>query len=178
MNTTIDEISVINSDSNRPNLLLPSTSSSDIDNYQPLDFKSRLALFNHTNTIERSNEHTQISTNIKKPSNPPAPPSFLTKPTLHHHVDKKDIPSDQVARSLINTTKTVTFFGGTKVNGNTKSTVSESIPPPLPSIINEEQLSISTAIDLFHAPDVIGGNVKLNKSSIFSGMKKVLMIFY
>jgi hypothetical protein len=173
LNTTTDETAIINSDFNRPNQLLSSTSLSDMDDYQPLDFKSRLALFNHTNTIERPNEHSQISTNIKKPSNPLPLPNFLTKPVVHRHLDKKDVPSDSIAGSFTNTNKAVTFFGGTKVHENTRSTLPTSIPAPPPSIINEEQLTISTSVDLFHAPDVIGGNVKLNKSSIFSGVKKV-----
>jgi len=164
-NINTDETTVINTNHNRPNLLLPSTSSSDTADYQPLDFKSRLALFK-----ERSNENSYI----KKPSNhlhsivPPS--SFLTKPIVHHHhhqSDKKDIPSDQNARSIVNTNKSITFFGGTKVNGTTKSTIT-------PSITIDEQSSLSTSIDFLHVPDVIGGNVKLNKSSIFSGMKKVL----
>jgi hypothetical protein len=173
LNIATDETAIINSDFNRSNQLLSSTSLSDMDDYQPLDFKSRLALFNHTNTIERSNEHSQISTNIKKPSNPLPLPNFLTKPVVHRHLDKKDIPSDSIAGSFANTNKAVTFFGGTKVNENTRSTLSASIPAAPPSIINEEQLAISTSVDLFHAPDFIGGNVKLNKSSIFSGVKKV-----
>jgi hypothetical protein len=153
------------------NLLLPSTSSSDNGtDYQPLDFKSRLALFNHTNTVERSNEH---STNIKKPSvpPPPPPPNFITKPIVHHHVEKKDIPSDQ---NTINPAKAITFFGGSQVNGNTKSSLPTSItPPPLSAIKKSEQLSMSAPFDLFRSPDFIGGNVKLSKSSIFSGTKKV-----
>ena len=152
------------------NLLLPSTLSSDNDmDYQPLDFKSRLALFNRTNTVERSNEH---STNIKKPSlPPPPPPNFLTKPIVHHHVEKKDSPSVQNA---VDTAKAITFFGGSQVNGNTKSSLPTSItPPPLSSIKKSEQLSMSAPIDLFRSPDFIGGNVKLSKSSIFSGTKKV-----
>jgi hypothetical protein len=173
LNIATDETAIINSDFNRSNQLLSSTSLSDMDDYQPLDFKSRLALFNHTNTIERSNEYSQISTNIKKPSNPLPLPNFLTKPVVHRHLDKKDIPSDSIAGSFANTNKAVTFFGGTKVNENTRSTLSASIPAAPPSIINEEQLAISTSVDLFHAPDFIGGNVKLNKSSIFSGVKKV-----
>jgi hypothetical protein len=153
------------------NLLLPADNDTD---YQPLDFKSRLALFNGTNTIERSNEHSN-----KKPSvHPPPPPNFLTKPIVHHHVEKKDIPSDQSTRSDVNATKSITFFGGTQVNGNTKSTLPSSITPPTPLINKNEQFVMSTPIDSFRSPDFIGGNVKLNKSSIFSGTKKVRTNLY
>jgi hypothetical protein len=174
-NINTDETTVVNTNHNRPNLLLSSTSSSDTADYQPLDFKSRLALFK-----ERSNENSYT----KKPSNhlhSVVPPSnFLTKPIVHHHhhhqLDKKDIPSDQNARSVVNTAKSITFFGGTKLNGNTKSTLPTSISTP--SITIDEQPSLSTSTDLLHVPDVIGGNVKLTKSSIFSGMKKVLKIIF
>jgi hypothetical protein len=173
-NINTDETTVVNTNHNRPNLLLSSTSSSDTADYQPLDFKSRLALFK-----ERSNENSYT----KKPSNhihSVVPPSnFLTKPIVHHHhhqSDKKDIPSDQNARSVVNTAKSITFFGGTKLNGNTKSTLPTSISTP--SITIDEQPSLSTSTDLLHVPDVIGGNVKLTKSSIFSGMKKVLKIIF
>ncbi len=183
-NMNIDEMTTMNNNQNRPNLLLSSTSSSDTSDYQLLDFKSRLALFNRTNIIERSNENSHI----KKPSNhhqfvQPSS-SFLTKPIVHHHhhqSEKKDIPSDEISQSVVNTGKAITFFGGTKVNGNIKSTLPASIPTPPPppppppaSITIDEQSSISPSMDLFRAPDVIGGNVKLNKSSIFSGIKKVL----
>jgi hypothetical protein len=164
INTHQDENTNINSNQNRPNLLQPSTSLSDTENYQPLDFKSRLALFNRTNTIERTNEHSHISTDIKKPSNHPRsvprPPNFLTKPIVHHHQSEN---KDALSHQTINTTKSITFFGGTKMYENTKST------PPPPSMTFDEEASG----DFFRAPDVIGGNVKLNKSSIFSGMKKV-----
>ncbi len=160
-NISADETATIDSDNNRSNLLVSSTSSSDTADDQLLDFKSRLALFK-----KRSNENCHI----KKPSNSVPQPNFLTKPIVHHHhhhSDKKDVPS------VVNTTKSITFFGGTKVNGNTKSTLPSSEPAPLPSITINEQSSLSTSIDLIRVPDVIGGNVKLNKSSIFSGMKKV-----
>jgi len=86
----------------------------------------------------------------------PPPVNFLTKPILHHHqLQKKDIPSNDI----INTTKSITFFDGTKVNENIKLT------PPSPPLIPIDENSIDV-------PDIIGGNVKLNKSSIFSGMKK------
>ena len=144
-------------------------SSSDTADYQPLDFKSRLALFNRTDSIERSNEQGAMPANIKKPSNPPPVPNFLTKPIVHHHQgEKKEPSSDSIPRSIIQTTKSVTFFGGAKVNENIQSTLPPSIDPPQPSMSNDEPSE-----EIFSVPDVIGGNVKLNKSSIFSGMKKV-----
>ncbi|CAF4421396.1 unnamed protein product, partial [Adineta steineri] len=106
-------------------------------------------------------------------SAPPPPLNFLTKPTVHHHSEKKDIPSDDIIRSsFISTTKAVTFYGGAKHNENIKSILPASTILPMPSIIKEEPSSISPLIDLFPVPDIIGGNIKLNKSSIFSGIKK------
>ncbi|CAF4417349.1 unnamed protein product [Rotaria sp. Silwood2] len=175
LNIITDETTTNNN--NRPNLLLSTTSSSDTSDYQPLDFKSRLALFNRTNTIERSNVNSYVSTNIKKSSNHTnsvsSPPNFLTKPIVHHHnLDKKDISLDSIVQTVVNSTKSVTFFGGIKVNSDVQSTLPASIVPPPQPIIKDEQSSISTSIDLFQAPDIIGGNVKLNKSSIFSGTRK------
>jgi hypothetical protein len=181
LSVIVDESSTNISNHHRPNLLLPSTISSETVDCQPLDFKSRLALFNRTNT-QQSNEN---SLNIKKPLNPIN--SSLIKPVLPHpprliNEEKKDIQlepipnqlSISISRSVINTAKAVTFFGGNKLNGNTKSSLPNSIPPPpLPSSQKNEQLSISTSIDLLRAPAFVGGNVKLNKSSIFSGAKKV-----
>ena len=142
----------------RPNLLIPSSDTSD---YQPLDFKSRLALFNRTNTIEKLNEQTHNSLNIKKPINHSQPSKFLTKPIVHHHHTQQ---SDQNSPA-----KSITFFGGTKLNENSKSPPKELSPPLNPPDEN--------SVDLFRAPDVIGGNVKLTKSSIFSGTKKVLCLY-
>ncbi|CAF1531765.1 unnamed protein product [Rotaria sordida] len=175
--TTVNNNNNNNNNDNRPNLLLPTTSSSDTSDYQPLDFKSRLALFNRTNTIERSNVNSHVSTNIKKTSNHnnsvPSPPNFLTKPIVHHHyLEKKDISVDSIVHSVANSTKSVTFFGGLKINSNVQSTLPASIIPPPLLITKDEQSSISTSVDLLHAPDVIGGDVKLSKSSIFSGTKK------
>ncbi|CAF1090796.1 unnamed protein product [Adineta steineri] len=174
----LNEMSIMNSDYNRPNLLLTSNSSSDIADYQPIDFKSRLALFNHKKSTERPNEQISTTTNMKKPSTHsysalPPPLNFLTKPTVHHHSEKKDIPSDDITRSsFISTTKAVTFYGGAKHNENIKSILPASTILPMPSIIKEEPSSILPLIDLFPVPDIIGGNIKLNKSSIFSGIKK------
>jgi hypothetical protein len=175
LNVTVNETGVNNPNHHRPNLLLPSSSSSDTVVYQPLDFKSRLALFNRTNIIERSNEHL----NIKKPSNILSPPTNISKPVIQHQPIKKDVPTEtnnkQIARAILNTVKPVTFFGGTKTTENSKSTLPKSIAPPPPPqpITKNEQSSISLTTDLLRAPDIIGGNVKLNKSSIFSGAKKV-----
>jgi hypothetical protein len=193
LSVIVDESSTNISNHHRPNLLLPSTSSSssssssssEIVDSQPLDFKSRLALFNRTNT-QRSNE------NIKKCSNQTnsSPTNLLTKPVVYHPIrlvteEKKDLQPEtihnqlpiSVSRSVINTAKAVTFFGGNKLNGNTNSSLPSSIPPPSPSSsqtnIKNEISSISTSAELLRAPDIIGGNVKLNKSSMFSGAKKV-----
>ncbi|CAF3584870.1 unnamed protein product [Rotaria socialis] len=38
--------------------------------------------------------------------------------------------------------------------------------------IKEEQGSLTNSLDLLHPPDIIGGNIKLAKSSIYSGAKK------
>ncbi|CAF1360595.1 unnamed protein product [Adineta steineri] len=184
----IDESSTNITNQQHPNLLLPSTS--EIVDCQPLDFKSRLALFNRTNT-QKSNKN---SINVKKSFNPTTPPpstNTVTKPVIHQparliNEEKKDIQlepihgqlSISVSRSVINTAKAVTFFGGNKLNGDTKSSLPSSIPPPPPpSSSNQtntknESSSISTSLDVLRTPDIIGGNVKLNKSSIFSGTKK------
>ena len=170
----------------RPNLLLPSTLSSEIVDSQPLDFKSRLALFNRTNT-QKSNENS-INTKKSVHQSNSLPTNFLTKPVIHQPIrneEKKDLPLEtihnqlpiSVSRSVINTAKAVTFFGGNKLNGNTKSSLPNSIPPPPPSsqtTVKNEQSSISTSIDVLRVPNIVGGNVKLNKSSIFSGAKKVV----
>ena len=131
--------------------------------------------------------------NIKKCSNQtnPSPTNILTKPVVYHPVrlvneEKKDLQPEiihnqlpiSISRSVINTAKAVTFFGGNKLNGNTTSSLPSSIPPPPPqpsvsqTNIKNDQSSISTSIDLLRAPDIIGGNVKLNKSSIFFRSKK------
>jgi len=182
----VDESSINLSNYHRPNLLLPSTLSSETIDCQPLDFKSRLALFNRTNT-QQSNEN---SINIKKSiyqNN-----TLLTKPVIHHptrliNEEKKDLQSEtnhnqltlSISRSVVNTAKAVTFFGGNKLNGNTKSSLPNSIPPPPPTLsqtnIKNEQASISPSIDVLRTPDIIGGNIKLTKSSIFSGTKKVFI---
>ena len=178
----------------RPNLLLPSKSSESVD-CEPLDFKSRLALFNRTNgqpTQDHSIPHkkpstalgTTTSTTITGTINSSIhqPPS---KPIVHHPVrpmieEKNDshietitnLPlSVSIARSVINPAKAVTFFGGNKLNGNNKSSLPNSIAAPLPSKV--ETTSNSKSMDLFRSPDVVGGNVKLTKSSIFSGTRKV-----
>jgi hypothetical protein len=184
LNVIVDESSITISNNYRPNLLLPSTLLSETVDSQPLDFKSRLALFNRTNT-QQSNEN---SMNIKKSFNP-----LLTKPVIHHSTrllneEKKELQSEtihnqlslSISRSVVHTAKAVTFFGGNKLNTNIKSSLPTSIPPPPPPLslssqINNktEQISPSTSIDLLRAPNIIGGNIKLNKSSIFSGTKKV-----
>ncbi|CAF0938248.1 unnamed protein product [Adineta ricciae] len=143
-----------------PNLLLSTNSISNTSDYKPLDFKSRLALFNQT------------TTNTKRPA--PPPPNFLTKPVVHHHnqhLEKADHPSaDEAIHTLVNTSKAVTFFGGTKLNEANKSSLPASVVPPpvLVTIVKEEQSSV----DLPYVPDIIGGYVKLNKSSLSSGIKK------
>jgi hypothetical protein len=187
----VDETSSNISNNNRPNLLLPSTSSPETVDSEPLDFKSRLALFNRSNQILK---YTETPVNIKKPPNPV---NILTKPVIHHptrsiNEEKKDIQPEiipnelsiSISRLVVNTAKAVTFFGGNKVNGNTKSSLPNSIPPPPPpssssqSNTKNEESSIPTTVDVLRAPDIIGGNIKLNKSSIFSGSKKVVFRFF
>ncbi|CAF2423147.1 unnamed protein product [Rotaria sp. Silwood2] len=197
LSVIIDECSSNLSTNHRPNLLLPSKLLSETVDCQPLDFKSRLALFNRTNT-QRINEN---SINIKKSFNQTnlLSTNLLTKPIIHHSTrlvneEKKDISIDiipnplslPISRSVINTAKAVTFFGGNKVNGNTKSSLPDTIlPPPPPSSSSSSlpsscEINIkteqSTSTDLHRAPDIVGGNVKLNKSSIFSGAKKVVIV--
>ena len=189
----VDESSYSPTHHQRPNLLLPSTLSEAVDS-QPLDFKSRLALFNRTNT-QVSNENvvtatpTPIATITTKkpvaPTNAPVP-NYLTKPSAHHPPrplveERKDTQPEpvtnsplpvSVSRSVVNTAKAVTFFGGSKLNSNTKSSLPNSIPaPPIPPTTNGKTESVS--MDLLRAPDIIGGNIKLTKSSIFSGARKV-----
>ncbi|CAF4705899.1 unnamed protein product [Rotaria sp. Silwood1] len=201
LSVIIDECSSNLSTNHRPNLLLPSKLLSETVDCQPLDFKSRLALFNRTNT-QRINEN---SINIKKSVNQTNSLSshLLTKPIVLHpthlvNEEKKDTQIDiipnplsiSISRSVVNTAKAVTFFGGNKLNGNTKSSLPDTIlPPPPPSSSSSSSSSSSlslceiniktepsTSIDLHRAPDVIGGNVKLNKSSIFSGTKKNIRV--
>ena len=189
----VDDSSYSPTHHQKPNLLLPSAPSATVDN-QPLDFKSRLALFNRTNT-QVSNESVVTTTTpttttpaTKKPIAPTnAPlPNYLSKPSVHHSTrppteEKKDIQPENIpnsplpvsmSRSVVNTAKAVTFFGGSKLNSNTKSSLPNSIPaPPVPSLTNGK--TESSSMDVFRAPDIIGGNVKLTKSSMFSGARKV-----
>ncbi|UJR27285.1 hypothetical protein I4U23_008580 [Adineta vaga] len=202
-----DESLTTLTEQHRPNLLLTSTTSSsssssssslstEIVDCQPLDFKSRLALFNRTNT-QKSNEN---SVPIKKSSNhsnslsstTTITTNTLTKPVVHQpirivHEEKRDVQPEtisnplliSISKSVINIAKVVTFFGGNRVNGNTQSSLPSCIPPPPPPSsfisqknIKNDQLSMSTSTDVLRAPDIIGGNIKLNKSSIYSGTKK------
>ncbi|CAF0757028.1 unnamed protein product [Adineta ricciae] len=188
-----DENSTNLTEQRRPNLLLPSTPSSEIVDSQPLDFKSRLALFNRTNT-QKSNEH---STSVKKPPihSHPSSTNTVSKPIVHQpvrvvHEERNDVHLEvnsnplliSISRAVINTAKAVTFFGGNRVNGHTKSSLPSYIlpPPPPPSSssftsqtkMKHDQSSTLSSADVLRAPDIVGGNVKLNKSSIFSGTKK------
>lgn len=150
-------------ESDRPTISSPSNQSSDtIDSPRTLDFKSRLALFNGANSIKQSDEHLLNSNNSIKPSQT-SPSSFLTKPVVHRHQVEKPDPL-----SLVQTAKSVTFFGGTKVTDYTQLILSPAIEPLQP-VTNIEDASF----ELFDIPEFIGGNVKLNKSSIFSGNRKV-----
>lgn len=182
LNIIVDESSANLSNSHRPNLLLPSTISSETVDCQPLDFKSRLALFNRTNT-QQSND---IPINIKKSFN-----STLTKPVVvlqtttrviqeekkepQPEVNHQNQLSISISRSVVNTAKAVTFFGGNKLNGNTKSSLPNSIPaPPPPSVSTQINNKTEQSLnEVLRAPNIVGGNVKLNKSSIYSGTKKV-----
>ena len=174
----VDDSSSNTSNHQRPNLLLPSISSSETVDCQPLDFKSRLALFNRTNT-QPTNENLP---NTKKTLNP-----VPIKPVVHQSAriiqeEKKEILSETthsvlpipISRSVVNTAKAVTFFGGDKLNENNKSFLPKSIAPPPPPLMQKtESASTSKSIDSVRTPAFLGGNVKLNKSSIFSGAKKV-----
>ncbi|CAF4477118.1 unnamed protein product, partial [Rotaria magnacalcarata] len=74
-----------------------------------------------------------------------------------------------ISRSVINLAKAVTYYGGNKLNGNTKSSLPDTITPPPSSVslssfemnIKEEQGSLTNSLDLLHPPDIIGGNIKL-----------------
>ena len=189
----VDESSSNASNHQRPNLLLPTvpssssssssstSSSTETVDCQPLDFKSRLALFNRTNT-QQPNENLM---NIKKSINPVN--ILPTKPqsTRLNNEEKKDNSSEiipnplsiSISRSVVNTAKAVTFFGGDKVNGTSKSSLPKSIAPPPPPVLSQKHEQSSPSIDVPRTPNVIGGNVKLNKSSIFSGSKKVFVSF-
>jgi hypothetical protein len=201
----VDDSSVNMSHHQRPNLLLSSTAT-DIVHSQQLDFKSRLALFNRTNTQSLNDISTMTNTspgtamtmvtaNRKSPNQTSSSvTNLVSKPTVQFHPPARPVMEDKkestqetsshlllnmpIARSVVHTGKAVTFFGGSKLNGNSKSSLPNSIPaPPIQSSIHDksESLSISTATDLFRAPDVIGGNIQLSKSSIFSGTKKVFI---
>ena len=154
-------------DSDRPTLLIPSNLSSDTIDKPALDFKSRLAVFNRTNPIKQSDEHLFNSNNSFKSSS--APSNFLTKPVVHRHqTEKKDSLVESTVRSTVHTAKSVTFFGGNKVVDYTQLILPPSINPFESSAIVED-----TSAELFDIPEFIGGNVKLSKSSIFTGVKKV-----
>lgn len=226
----------------RQNLLLPSKSSTNVD-CEPLDFKSRLALFNRANA-QTPQDHNSAMTNrrslilsatpnvslpvttttttpIAQPTTPivaatpivtatlpsvtAAATTTITTPTATNLInsmartnhqnsvrsnsieEKKDAQSESftnsplsisVARSVINPAKAVTFFGGSKLNGNNKSSLPNSIPaPPTPISSKCDTPTLSHMVDQFRSPDIVGGNVKLTKSSIFSGSKKVTIEF-
>lgn len=174
LNIIVDESSSNLSNNSRPNLLLPSTIASENVDCQPLDFKSRLALFNRTNTENVINPKKSIN----KPTVHQSSTRIINEEKTeinHNHNDNHLTIS--VSRSVVNTAKAVTFFGGNKLNGNTKSSLPNSIaPPPPPSSSQMNIKNEQITIDLFRAPDIVGGNIKLNKSSIFSGIKKVRWI--
>ena len=178
----VDDSSSNISNHQRPNLLLTSISSSETIDCQPLDFKSRLALFNRTNT-QPINENLP---NTKKTINSvPIKPVVVHQPTRIIHEEKKEVLletthsllSIPISRSVVNTAKAVTFFGGDKLNGINKSSLPKSIAPP-PPVQKSEPTSTSKSIDSVRTPAFVGGNVKLNKSSIFSGAKKVFFHFH
>ena len=103
-------------------------------------------------------------------------PNFLTKPVAHHHVVQKDIPTNPNIPSVVNMAKSITFFGGTRINGDSIPTLPATI---VPSVINDEQpSSTSTSMNVLDVPQFIGENVKLAKSSLFSGVKRVFLNFY
>lgn len=180
----VDDSSSNISNQPRPNLLLTSIPSSETIDCQPLDFKSRLALFNRTNT-QPINENLL---NTKKTINPvPIKPVVVVahQPTRIIHEEKKEIfletthppLSIPISRSVVNTAKAVTFFGGDKLNGTNKTSLPKSIAPP-PPIQKSEPAPTSKSIDTVRTPAFVGSNVRLNKSSIFSGAKKVSIDFY
>jgi hypothetical protein len=151
---------------------------SDTVHYEPLDFKSRLALFSRPDAIERTVEQSPSLNNIKRPSSTPhssqpPPPTFLTKPVLHHSSEKTksstEAISSSAARILAAPAKGITFFGGMKLEDDAQLPLAAPTIPPL------SLKTTDAATDLFQTPDVIGGHVKLDKSSLFSGIKKVLL---
>ncbi|CAF5194798.1 unnamed protein product, partial [Rotaria magnacalcarata] len=140
LSVIVDECSTNLLNNSRPNLLLPSKLVSETVDCQPLDFKSRLALFNRTN-MQKTNENLM---NIKKPfcQINSSSTNILTKPIVHHHhhtrtvnEEKKDNQTDiintplavPISRSVINLAKAVTYYGGNKLNGNTKSSLPDTI---------------------------------------------------
>lgn len=153
-------------DLDRPTLLISSNPSSDTIDKSRLDFKSRAAVFN-----QQSNEHLVNSNDSVRTSS--APSHFLTKPVVHRHqTDKQDSRVESTPiRSTVHTAKSVTFFGGNKMADYTQLILPSSINPFESSAIVEE-----TTMELFDIPEFIGSNVKLSKSSIFSGGKKVRVI--
>lgn len=75
-----------------------------------LDFQSRLALFNKTNVTEtRKNLPTSSKSNTVQ---------FLTKPVLHHHPssEKPRNTIEQFSDSFLRSSKSVTFFAGSKID--------------------------------------------------------------
>lgn len=183
-----EESSSSPTDQHRSNLLLPSTASSSPEavDSQPLDFKSRLALFNRTNT-QKSSDSSVVMRKPASSSHPPAAHIAAKPPTRAAHADKHDAPDESthhqllpsISRSVVNTAKAVTFFGGVRVNGSAKSSLPAGISaPPPPAAGKSDPPATSTSPDLARVPDVIGGDVKLTKSSIFSGTRKVELAFF
>lgn len=157
-----DNITNQSNSNNRPNLLLTSISNtSETIDCQPLDFKSRLALFNRTN-LQQSNEQTHLP--AKKSFTKNLHQSTFDEPKKESHIDTIQ---NQFSRTVVNTAKAITFFGGNKLNDDNQSSLPSSIPAPIITDKFEQ-----SANELPQTPDIIGGNVKLNKSSIYSGIRK------
>jgi len=181
----VDDPPISQQQQTRPNLLLPSTLVHPIETVdcQLLDFKSRLALFNRTNG--------QTTTTTTMPTTMPTKSFSVSLSNSRSTVieEKKETTTTTtttieplnnqlltmgITRSVVNTAKAVTFYGGNKLNSNQKSSLPSTIPPPPPPSGPSSSINTTTNVksDVFRAPDVVGGNVKLNKSSISSGSKK------
>lgn len=167
----------MNGDSRDHNPSPTPLAASDTVHYEPLNFKSRLALFNRPDPIERTVEQSPSLNNIKKPSSAPhstqPPANFLTKPVLHHSSEKTKSSTEAIlssaARVLGVPAKGITFFGGVKLDDDVQLPLAVPLVSPLPPKRNDASTVSS------QTPDVIGGHVKLDKSSLFSGIKKVIL---
>jgi hypothetical protein len=138
---------------------------------EPMDFKSRLAVFDRPRTNESTNDPSWSSINSKKPSARDALMCIglqaATKPVATHPTLEKvhcltEMLVHPAIRSMVSTGRAVTFYGGSMHNESTKLPMSIGTVSP-------------TSLVPYDTSSIVSTQSKLKKSSIFSGMKKVLI---